>query len=194
MTLGIPIWRRLRRQPYGSLILWMAVAGVLGAALVGVHLFVVGPAQDRLAQAEAAWMAARQRIAQRLGAKEARKQVTVILNAVPGHRDFAQLPLALSEVARRDRVAMPDISYALEKSTAAGFAKAVLRGSVSGRYEDLRRFIYHLETADGFLFIEDLDVSRRDAKKGEIVTFHITLSTYIREGPVQHVSSRAFLP
>jgi len=170
------------------------VAGLLGAALVGVHLLVVGPAQDRLAQAEAAWMAARQRIAQRLGAKEARKQVTVILNAVPGHRDFAQLPLALSEVARRDRVAMPDLSYALEKTTAAGFTKALLRGSVSGRYEDLRRFIHHLETAEGFLFIEDLDVSRRDGMKGEIVTFHITLSTYIREGPVQHVSSRAFLP
>ena len=194
MTLGAPIWRRLRRQPYGPLILWMAVAGLLGAALVGVHLLVVGPAQDRLAQAEAAWMAARQRIAQRLGAKEARKQVTVILNAVPGHRDFAQLPLALSEVARRDRVAMPDLSYALEKTTAAGFTKALLRGSVSGRYEDLRRFIHHLETAEGFLFIEDLDVSRRDGMKGEIVTFHITLSTYIREGPVQHVSSRAILP
>jgi len=194
MTLGVPIWRRLRRQPYGPLILWMAVAGVLCAALVGVHLLVVGPAQDRLAQAEAAWMAARQRIAQRLGAKEARKQVTVILNAVPGHRDFAQLPLALSEVARRDRVAMPDISYALEKTTAAGFTKAVLRGSVSGRYEDLRRFIHHLETADSFLFIEDLNVSRDGTRKGEIITFHITLSTYIREGPVQHVSARAFLP
>jgi len=194
MTLGVPIWRRLRRQPYGPLILWMAVAGVLGAGLVGVHLFVVGPAQDRLAQAEAAWMAARQRIAQRLGAEEARKQVTVILNAVPGHRDFAQLPLALSEVARRDRVAMPDISYALEKTTAAGFTKAVLRGSVSGRYEDLRRFIHHLETADSFLFIEDLNVSRDGTRKGEIITFHITLSTYIREGPVQHVSARAFLP
>src|SRR5437016_14425313 len=99
MTLGVPIWRRLRRQPYGPLILWMAVAGVLGAGLVGVHLFVVGPAQDRLAQAEAAWMAARQRIAQRLGAEEARKQVTVILNAVPGHRGLGALPMGLSAVA-----------------------------------------------------------------------------------------------
>src|SRR5438128_9057676 len=193
MTRGLLIWRRLRRPPYGPLILWMAVAGVLGAALVGVGLLLVAPAQDRLAQAEAAWMAARQRIAQRLEAKEARKHLTGILNALPGHRDFAQLPLALSEVARRDRVAMPDLSYALEKTTAAGFTKALLRGSVSGRYEDLRRFIHHLETAECFLFIEDLDVIRRGGVKGEIVTFHITLSTYIREGPVQHVSSRAFL-
>src|SRR5205809_912047 len=31
--------------------------------------------------------------------------------------------------------------------------KALLRGSVSGRYEDLRGFIHHLETADGFLMM-----------------------------------------
>jgi len=193
MTRGVLIWRRLRRQPYGPLILWMAVAGVLGAALVVVRLLAVTPAQGRLAQAEAAWTAARQRVAQHLEAKEARKHLTVILNALPGHRDFAQMPLALSEVARRDRVAMPDLSYALEKSPSAGVTKAVLRGSVSGRYEDLRRFIHHLETADGFLFIEDLNVGRQGRKKGD-VAFQITVSTYIREGPGQRVSSRSFLP
>jgi len=139
-------------------------------------------------------MAARQRIAQRLEAKEARKHLTGILNALPGHRDFAQLPLALSEVARRDRVSMPDLSYALDKPHAGGFAKAVLKGSVSGRYEDLRRFIHHLETADGFLFVEDLDVSQRGTKKGEMVTFQITVSTYVREGATQRVPARAVMP
>jgi len=172
----------------------MAVAGALGAALVVVRLLVLAPAQDRFAQAEAAWMAARQRVAQRLDAKQARKDLTVILNALPGQRDFAQLPLAISEVARRDRVSIPDLSYALEKPQAGGFTKALLRGSVSGRYEDLRRFIHHLETADGFLFIEDLNVSRHSTKKGEDVAFQITLSTYIREGPGQRVSSHASLP
>ncbi|OLB66027.1 MAG: hypothetical protein AUH96_08465 [Nitrospirae bacterium 13_2_20CM_2_61_4] len=194
MTRGFRIVRLLRRTPYGPLILWVAVAGALGAALVAVHLLVLAPAQDRFAQAEAAWLAARQRVAQRLDAKQARKDLTVILNALPGQRDFAQLPLAISEVARRDRVSIPDLSYALEKPQAGGFTKALLRGSVSGRYEDLRRFIHHLETADGFLLIEDLNVGRHSTKKGEAIAFQITLSTYIREGPGQRVSSHAFLP
>ncbi len=185
MTLEFPHFSRLRRTPYGPVILWIAVAGVLGAALVVVRLLMVAHAQDRFARAEAEWMAARQRIAQRLDAKQARRNLTVVLNALPGHRDFAQLPLALSEVARRDRVAMPDLSYSLEKAPAAGFTKAVLRGSVSGRYEDLRRFIHHLETADGFLFVEDLDVSHRGTNKDEMVTFHISVSTYVREGAPQ---------
>ena len=194
MTRAFRIVRLLRRTPYGPLILWMAVAGALGAALVAVHLLMVAPAQARFAQAEAAWTAARQRVAQRLDAKQARKDLTVILNALPGQRDFAQLPLAISEVARRDRVSIPDLSYALEKPQAGGFTKALLRGSVSGRYEDLRGFIHHLETADGFLFIEDLNVGRHSTKKGEAIAFQITLSTYIREGPGQRVSSHAFLP
>lgn len=194
MTHGSSLLRRVRHKPYRLLILWLAVAGLLGAALVGVRLFVVWPAQDRLAQAEAAWMAARQRVVHRLEAQEAWKNLAPMLKTLPAPRDFAQLPLAISEVARRDRVAMPDIAYTLEKPQAGGFSKAALKGLVSGRYEDLRRFIHHLEAADGFLFIEDLDVSRHGAKKGEAVAFRITLSTYIREGPAQRVSARAESP
>src|SRR5207245_9418369 len=145
MTRGFRIVRLLRRTPYGPLILWVAVAGALGAALVAVHLLVLAPAQDRFAQAEAAWLAARQRVAQRLDAKQARKALTVILNALPGHRDFAQLPLAISEVARRDRVSIPDLFYALEKPQAGRATKALLSGSVTGGYDALRRLIQHLE-------------------------------------------------
>src|SRR5207247_11415778 len=110
MTRAFRIVRLLRRTPYGPLIFWMAVAGALGAALVAVHLLVVAPAQARFAQAEAAWTAARQRVAQRLDAKQAWKDLTVILNALPGQRDFAHLPLAMSEVAMWDRFSLLDHS------------------------------------------------------------------------------------
>jgi hypothetical protein len=194
MTRLLPVIRLLRRRPYGPLILWIVVAGMLGAALIVARLVLVAPAQDRFTQAEAAWMAARQRVAQRLEAKQARKNLTMILNALPGQRDFAQLPLVMSQVAKRDRVDMPNLSYTQDKPQAGGFTKAVLRGSVSGRYEDLRSFIHHLETAEGFLFIEDLNVTRHVSKRGEEVAFQITLSTYIREGPTQPVSARALMP
>ena len=78
---------------------------------------------------------------------------------------------------------MPTLSYTQEKPQAGGFSKAVLRGSVSGRYEDLRSFIHHMETTEGFLFIEDLNLTSHVSRTGEEVTFQITLSTYIREGP-----------
>src|SRR3989442_12525914 len=99
MTRGLSIVRLLRRQPYGPLILWMAVAGVLGAALVVVRLLVVAPAQDRFAQAEAPGMAGRQRVAQRLTAKQPRKNLTGFLMACPGHVNFARLPLPILKAA-----------------------------------------------------------------------------------------------
>jgi hypothetical protein len=61
-----------------------------------------------------------------------------------------------------------------------------LQGAATGQYEDLRRFIHHLETSDRlFLFIEDLSVGQSsDGKadnRGKKVTVNLRLATYIRE-------------
>lgn len=194
MSRGLPIVSRLRRPPYGPLLLWAVAAVFLGAAFVVVQLLSVGPATHRLAEAEAAWSAARQRVASRMEARQVQKNLNAILNALPEQRDFAQLPLTISVLARRDRVSMPNLSYTQGKSEAGGFSKAALKGSAAGRYEDLRRFIYDLEASEGFLFIEDLDVGRHSAKQGEAVTVQVTLSTYVRAGSGRHASFQAGSP
>ena len=175
----------LRRAPYGPLLPWIALAGFLGAAFAAVHVLVLVPAQAGLDQQEAAWRAARERAAQRLEAREARKNLTTVLNALPTHRDFVQLPFAISQVAKKDRVTVPSLSSSLEKAETGLFTKAVLRGAATGRYEDLRRFIHHLERTEGFLFIENLDVARQSNSNDGIVTINMTLRTSIRGGPVR---------
>ena len=175
----------LRRAPYGPLLPWIALAGFLGAAFTAVHVLVLVPAQAGLDQQEAAWRAARERAAQRLEAREARKNLTTVLNALPTHRDFVQLPFAISQVAKKDRVTVPSLSSSLEKAETGLFTKAVLRGAATGRYEDLRRFIHHLERTEGFLFIENLDVARQSNSNDGIVTINMTLRTSIRGGPVR---------
>ena len=53
------------------------------------------------------------------------------------------------------------MSYLRQKKTSVPDAKkAVLQGTVTGRYEDLRRFLYNLESAEELLFIEDLNLIR----------------------------------
>ena len=57
---------------------------------------------------------------------------------------------------------------------------------MTGRYEDLRRFIYGLETSSRLVFIEDLDVSRsgkadKQSPKRDVVTVNLQISTYIRK-------------
>lgn len=184
---------RLKRTPYGPLLPWIMLTGLLVTGVVLAHLLVVMPAQARLDQAEAAWRAARDKAAQRLDARAARKDLTLVLNALPAHRDFVQLPFALAQVAQWDRVAMPSLSSSLEKAEAGRFPAAMLRGAVTGRYEDLRRFIHHLERTDGFLFIDSLDVSQSNKKAGT-VTFNLTVRTYIRDGQRPGVSAPLVAP
>lgn len=184
----------LRRTPYAPLLPWIALAGFLGAAFAAVHVLVLAPAQAGLDRQEAAWRAARERAAQRLEAREARKNLTTVLNALPTHRDFVQLPFAISQVAKKDRVTVPSLSSSLEKAETDLFTKAVLRGAVTGRYEDLRRFIHHLERTEGFLFIENLDVGRQSDSKGGTVTINVTVRTSIRGGPGPRVSARGTAP
>lgn len=184
---------RLRRTPYGPLIPWVLLTGLLVIGVVLVHLLVVMPAQARLDQAEAAWRAARDKAAQRLDARAARKDLTRVLNALPAHRDFVQLPFALAQVAQRDRVAVPSLSSSLEKAEADRFPAAMLRGAVTGRYEDLRRFIHHLERTDGFLFIDSLEVGQSNKKTGT-VTFNLAVRTYIRDASGPHMPAPVVVP
>lgn len=173
-------------KPYLPLVPWAAAAALLSVALAGVHALMAVPAQARLAALEADWAAARSALAQRLEAKQARKDLARVLTVLPGQRDFARLPLAISDVAKRDGVKLPSLSYALEKPGENLATKAVLQGVVAGRYEDLRRFIYHMEASDGLLlFVEDLSVERssdlKGEQKGRRITVNIRLATYIRE-------------
>ena len=51
---------------------------------------------------------------------------------------------------------------------------------MSGRYEDLRRFIHDLETADELLLIEDLELNRIGGLQSAVLTFNIKIATYLR--------------
>lgn len=194
MKIGFAMPAGLRRAPYGPLIPWLALAGFLGAACAAVHVLALMPAQAGLERQEAAWRAAREQAAQRLAAREARQNLTTVLNALPTHRDFVQLPFAISKVAKKAGVTVPRLSSSLEKAEAAFFTKATLRGAATGRYEDVRRFIHHLEQTEGFLFIENLDVGHQSSREDGIVTITMTLRTSIRGGPGPQASARGEAP
>ena len=174
-------------KPFVPLFPWVVVAALLSATLAGVHYVMAVPAEDRLVRSEANWAAAKQNLARHHKATQARKDFAHVLTLMPTPRDFTRLPLAISEMAQRDRVTLPSLSYSLEKSDEGLATKAVLQGAVTGQYNDLRRFIYHLEASDRLLlFIEDLSVGRSsDVKKertGKMITVNIRIATYIHKG------------
>lgn len=173
-------------KPYAPLIPWACVAAVLALTWAGAHYGLVVPARERLTAVEVTWATARQGLAARREARQARQDLARVLALLPDGREFARLPLVISEIAQRSRVAIPSFTYTVDKAEEGPAVKATMQGMATGQYEDLRRFIHELEASNRvFLFIEDLSVGQsideKADRKDKKVTVNLRLVTYIRE-------------
>lgn len=179
---------RYLRQPYGILMPWIGLTGLLATLLLGIHLGIHRFAEEKLAHTEAEWATARQRFAHHKEARKARQDLARVFAELPLERDFAPLALGVTEEAKQDRVTLPALSYATEKTPVDNMTKGLLQGSISGRYEDLRKFIHDLETAEELLLIEDLNLVRSSNMQDQNLTFNIKIATYLRGDQGQAVS------
>jgi Tfp pilus assembly protein PilO len=99
---------------------------------------------------------------------------------LPQKREFSKAIASLADIAKRHRVAVPSISYQQVALDQKGFSKVSFSFTVSGRYEDIRRFIYTLETSKGFLIIEDM-VLETSSKSGARVEIQMKVSAFLIE-------------
>ena len=171
------------RKPYGTLIPWLSLVLLLTGILWVVRTVEVDGAEQSRAKLELELNQARQELTHHKEAQKARKELAQVWSALPVERDFAPLALGITEEAKRDRVTLPALSYKTEATPVANTSKGVLEGTMTGRYEDLRRFLYDVETAEELVYIEDLELVRSDAQKDQTLTFDIKIATYLRGEP-----------
>lgn len=177
---GLDRFQDSLRQPYAPLFPWLACLGGLFLIWYGIQGFMLGAAQEEQQRLEVEWGKARQLLARHKEAKKAKEDLQRVWAVLPLLRDFAPLALGVTEEAKRDQVTLPALSYRTEKTAVPDATKAVLQGTVTGRYEDLRRFIYNLESAEELLFIEDLNLVRSGNVQEQQLTFNIRISTFLR--------------
>jgi len=175
----------LWQHPFAPLLPWAGVTLSLLFILFLVHDFGVAGAQASRERLENEWAAARQALMYHREARKAKKDLSRVWAVLPAERDFTPLALGISDEAKRDRVTMPALSYKTEPTLVANTSKGLLQGPVTGRYEDLRRFIYGLETAEEWLFIEDLELTRIGGAQDAQLTFNIKIATYLRGDAVE---------
>ena len=168
------------QHPFAPLFPWAGMAIVLFMLLIVVRYVGLEDLQGKRQYIETEWIAARQALLHHREARNATKDLTQVWAMLPGERDFGPLALGISDEAKREGVVLPALSYKTEPTALAHTTKGLLQGAMSGRYEDLRRFIYDLETADELLFIEDLELSRTGNLQGAALTFNIKIATYLR--------------
>jgi Tfp pilus assembly protein PilO len=171
------------RKPYGVLIPWLMWVVLLSGILWAVRTIVVEGAEQSLAKLELEWSRARQEFTHHKSAQRARKDLAQVWSVLPVERDFAPLALGITEEAKRNRVILPALSYRTEPTLVAHTNKGVLQGTMTGRYEDLRRFLHDLETAEELVYIEDLELAPIDDQQSQTLTFDIKIATYLRSEP-----------
>jgi hypothetical protein len=170
----------LWQHPFAPLFPWVGVALGLLFMLFLVHDLGVASAQASRERLEKEWAATRQALMYHREARKAKQDLSRVWAALPAERDFTPLALGISDEAKRDRVTLPGLSYKTEPTLIANTSKGLLQGPMTGRYEDLRRFIYGLETAEELVFIEDLELARSGGAQDALLTFNIKIATYLR--------------
>jgi len=173
------------RKPYAPLFPCAAFAGLLLVAAYLLHAAVLEQADQERQQLQASWVSARLQLARHQESMKIKEDLRQVWAVFPLVRDFAPLALGVTEEAKRDHIALPALSYKTERTAIPDATKAILTGTVTGRYEDLRKFLYNLETAQELLFIEDLNLIRSGNLQDPTLTFNIRISTYLRGEPAQ---------
>jgi len=158
------------------------------------YFYKLSPAQEHLAQAEAAYHTALRAQAALQATRKTQEEMRTIKlkldevwRGLPTETEFASLALAISELGRSERVTIPGMQYAVERSHADGMpVKASISFSVTGEYAAVYRFIHRLESADSYVVIESLNASRTaksDKGSSSSVVFHVTVATFLRPNP-----------
>lgn len=170
----------LWQHPFAPLLPWVGVALSLLLMLLLVQDLGVKGAQASRERLENEWAATRQALVYHREARKAKMDLSRVWAVLPAERDFTPLALGISDEAKRAQVTLPALSYKTEPTLVANTSKGLLQGPMTGQYEDLRRFIYGLETAEELLFIEDLELTRAGGARDVLLTFNIRIATYLR--------------
>jgi len=170
----------LWQHPFAPLFPLAGIALSLLLVLFLIQNFGVAGAQASRERLENEWATSRQSLMYHREAKKTKQDLSRVWAVLPSERDFTPFALRISDEAKRDRVTLPALSYKTEPTLVVNTSKGLLQGSMTGRYEDLRRFIYGLETAKELLFIEDLELTRSGGAQDALLTFNIRIATYLR--------------
>jgi len=187
-----PLSKRILRE-WRSLIIPIAAGAVLNAAGYALWVYPLGVksagAGERAAHAAAALQSAARDVAAAralvTGKSRADEELSTFYDKVlpatesdARRQTYSMLPTLArkTNVKFAERRTEPDT--AIPKNARVGRLK--IRMTLQGEYEELRQFIFDVESAQQFLIIDDVTLSQNDP--GKPLTLTIELSTYYRLG------------
>ena len=188
LGISVPQLPRLAGQALRPLAL-LSLLGLLGA--LGAYWYVLVPAQENVETLRAAYEQERQKqTALRVKRKtqedvrQIRKELVGVWKMIPAQKDFAEMAITISELAKEVRVLVPGMKYSHDKADGNLPMKASLSFQATGKYRDIYRFLHRLETTEPYLVIEQLNAARTEEpgrRAKHQVQFNIRVVTFLKQ-------------
>lgn len=153
---------------------------------ISVWWLVWEPTQDRLLRAQVAYEKAQKTEGRLRAARTTQEALRRVWAQLPAREEFTALALAISELAKKEQVDVPGMTYGLQKVEDGLPVKASLSFRAEGEYADIRRFIHRLETSGSYLVVESLGASTRAGESSDgrsrtatRVVFNVKVATFL---------------
>jgi Tfp pilus assembly protein PilO len=153
----------------------MVFAGLVLADLLVYFVFIV-PSSAGLSTGEKKYAELRKRHTEAVLFKKEKTLFTGIMAGVPAQKDMPILVKELVQTARRLNLKVAAINYDIPKSVSGELVMLSFLFPIEGRYADIKRFIYDIETSDRFVGILEL---KFESEKGN-VKLNMKLMTYVK--------------
>jgi hypothetical protein len=186
------LWKRILREKRT----FVTVVGVILAVDFGLYAFAVFPLSNKVSQSEtrsstaevqatqlrAAYTTAFETSADKsIAEQQLQRFYTEVLPAdLAGARGV--ISPFLVELADDTNLVLERRTSVPEKERDSSLARLRTTMVLAGEYEDIREFIYELETGSAFILIEEVILSQGDASDEDLV-LTLGVSTYYWAGP-----------
>ncbi len=155
----------------------IAAAAVLLFIDLLLYAAVVLPSGDRLRAQETRVSDLRKRRTEAVLFRKQKQQLAGIKAGIISQKDMPLLVKELVQNARRLNLTVAPINYDIPKRSGEDLALLTFSFPAQGRYADIKRFVYEVETSDRLIGIQDLKMNEGD--KGR-VDIQMKLMTYVK--------------
>lgn len=153
----------------------MCFAGLVVANVL-VYLLLVAPSSAWLAAWETKYAGLRKRHAEAVLFTKQRRLFAGVMAGVPSQKDMPLLVKEFVQTARGLNLKVSSVKYDMPKRGSGELAVLTFSFPAEGRYPDIKRFIYSIETSDRLIGIQDVKL---DAEQGR-VKLDMKLMTYVK--------------
>lgn len=153
----------------------LVFAGFVLADLL-VYFVLLGPSRALLAEREAKYAELRKRHAEAVLFKKQKQLFAGIVAGVPSQQDMPLLVKEFVQTARQLKLRVASVNYDIPKRAGGELIMLAFSFPAEGRYPEIKRFIYDVETSDRLVGIQDLKL---ESEKGN-VKLALKLMTYVK--------------